>query len=445
MGILTKALEAVEKTDPLPAFGKVSMVRGLLVESSGPRAVLGELCRVLIPRTGRSIEAEVVGLGENTLRLMSYDSLEGIEIGCAVSASGTLAGMAMSESLLGRVIDARGRALDGHPPLSGGDYRNLDAAAPLPLSRRRIDSRFLTGIKAIDGMVPLGRGQRIGVFAGSGVGKSTLLGMIARGGRAEVNVIALIGERGREVREFIEGELGTEGLSRSVVIVSTSDSPALARLRGAHLAMRVAEFFRERGRDVLLVFDSLSRLAKAQREIGIASGEPATARGYPPSVFDMLPRLLERAGTSDRGSITGIYSVLVEGDDRDEPVADALRSMLDGHIVLSRDMAEHGMYPAIDVLKSVSRVESSVTTRAERDVMRRIRAILAVYDRYEDMIAVGAYVRGSNADVDEAIRLKPRIDSFLAQDRRESIDAEGVMREMVSIFRHEEDTIRSPS
>jgi flagellum-specific ATP synthase len=444
VGILAEAIRKAGRIDPVLAIGRVCMVRGLLVESTGPRAVLGELCRIEMPRRGLSVEAEVVGLGEKGLRLMAYDSLEGIEIGSSVTASGRMAGFAISESLLGRVIDARGRALDGLPPPTGGSYRNLAASAPSPLTRRRIDSRFLTGIKAVDGLVPLGKGQRIGVFAGSGVGKSTLLGMMARGGRAAVNVIALIGERGREVREFVEGELGKEGLSRSVVVVSTSDSPALARLRGALLAMSAAEYFRDRGLDVLLVFDSLSRLAKAQREIGIASGEPLSARGYPPSVFDMLPRLLERAGMSDKGSITGIYSVLVEGDDPDEPIADALRSMLDGHILLSRSMAEHGRYPAIDILKSLSRVEASVTSPAEREVMRRIRAILAVYDRYEDMIAVGAYLAGSSAEVDEAIRLKPGIDSFLSQDRRESFGAEEIREKMLSIFRHEEVIRRSP-
>ncbi len=438
MGLLAPAIEAATNANPILHTGRVTMVRGLLVESRGPRAVLGELCRIVIPQTGRSMEAEVVGLGVDSVRLMSYESMEGIEIGCPVIASGLAAGVAMSSSLLGRVIDSRGRPLDGLPPVTEGEYRNLRAAAPEPLSRRRIDSRFLTGVKAVDGMVPLGLGQRIGVFAGSGVGKSTLLGMMARGGKADINVIALIGERGREVREFVESELGAEGLARSVVVVSTSDSPALARIRGAFLATAAAEYFREQGLDVLLVFDSLSRLAKAQREIGLASGEPASARGYPPSVFDLLPRLLERAGTSDSGSITGIYSVLVEGDDPDEPIADALRSMLDGHIVLSRSLAERGQYPAVDPLKSVSRVETAVTESGELLLMKRIRKTLAVYERYEDMIAVGAYVRGSNAEVDEAILLKPRIDSFLAQERRESFGLDAIMDEMLSIFRHTE-------
>lgn len=419
------------------------MVRGILVESSGPPAVLGEACLIDIPRKNRTIEAEVVGIEGATLRLMSCDSLEGIECGCRVVASGKPAGTVVSDSLLGQVIDAAGKPLDGKPPCGmmsrqDGEYRPLRASPPDPLSRSRIENRFQTGIKAVDGLVPVGKGQRIGIFAGSGIGKSTLLGMFARGGRADVNVIALIGERGREVREFIEKELGPESLARSIVVVSTSDTPALSRIRGALLATTIAEYFRDRGLDVLLLFDSLTRLATAQREVGLAAGEPAAVRGFPPSVFDFLPRLLERAGTSDRGSITGIYTVLEEGDDHAGPVPDALRSLLDGHIVLSRHLAECGHYPAIDVLKSVSRVENAIVGREDLGLMKRVRKALAVYERYADMIAVGAYVHGSNPEIDEAMRLKPLIDAFLVQDREQCFSLDSVQREMVSIFVHKE-------
>jgi flagellum-specific ATP synthase len=309
-----------------------------------------------------------------------------------------------------------GRPMDGKGDIASALRYPAAAKSPDALTRKRITRRVVTGVRAIDGLIPLGRGQRLGIFAGSGVGKSTLLGMVARNTDADINVIALIGERGREVREFLENDLGAEGLARSVVIVSTSDTPPLARLRGAYVAAAVADYFRDRGKDVMLLFDSVTRFARAQREIGLAAGEPPATRGYTPSVFDSMPKLLERSGTSDKGSITGIYTILVDGDDMDEPVADTVRGILDGHIVLDRRLAQRYHYPAIDVLKSVSRLQNAVTGPTTRKVMGFVRKQLAVYSENEDMITIGAYVKGSSAEVDEAISRRPAVLDFLQQE-----------------------------
>ncbi len=412
---LAKYLNAVERTDPIKYVGRITKVLGLLVESRGPQAVIGEVCQIIAPRLGKVAYAEVVGLREDAVQLMSYEGLEGIEVGCQVVATGELLRVPVSDRLLGRVLDSMGRPADGKGDVSSETLYPAVAKPPDALTRARITRRVVTGVRSLDSLVPLGRGQRVGIFSGSGVGKSTLLGMIARNTDADVNVIALIGERGREVREFIENDLGEEGLKRSVVIVSTSDTPPLSRLRGAYVAAAVAEYFRDQGKDVMLLFDSVTRFARAQREIGLAVGEPPATRGYTPSVFDSMPKLLERSGTSDKGSITGIYTILVDGDDMDEPIADAVRGILDGHIVLSRRLAQRYHYPAVDVLKSVSRLIGAVTGPVTQKVMGFVRRVMAVYEENEDMITIGAYVKGSNPAVDEAIAKHQPIEDFLVQ------------------------------
>jgi len=413
---LGKYISAVERTDPIKYVGRITKVLGILIESRGPQAVIGEVCQIVAPRLGRTCYAEVVGLREDAVQLMSYEGLEGIEVGCAVIATGELLSVPVSDRLLGRVLDCMGKPADGKGDIASSVSYPAVARPPDPMTRSRITRRVVTGVRSIDGLIPLGRGQRVGIFSGSGVGKSTLLGMIARNTDADINVIALIGERGREVREFIENDLGEEGLKRSVVIVSTSDTPPLARLRGAYVAAAVSEYFRDRGKDVMLLFDSVTRFARAQREIGLATGEPPATRGYTPSVFDSMPKLLERSGTSDKGSITGIYTILVDADDMDEPVADTVRGILDGHIVLSRRLAQRSHFPAIDVLKSVSRLQSAVSGSVTKKIMSYVRKVMAVYEENEDMITIGAYVKGSSAEVDEAIAKRPSVQDFLLQD-----------------------------
>jgi flagellum-specific ATP synthase len=413
--LIAKYLDVVELSDPIKYTGRVTKVQGLLVESRGPQAVVGELCQILLPRLGTVAWAEVAGIRDETVQLMSYSGLNGIEAGCTVIATGEMLRVPVSDKLLGRVLDSMGKPLDGKGDIASPEYYPAVASPPDALTRKRIRKRISSGIRSMDGLLPLGRGQRIGIFAGSGVGKSTMLGMMARNTNADINVIALIGERGREVREFIENDLGEEGLARSIVIVSTSDTPPLARLRGAYVATAVAEYFRDRGLDVLLLFDSVTRFARAQREIGLAIGEPPTTRGYTPSVFDSLPKLLERSGTSLKGSITGVYTILVDGDDMDEPIADTVRGILDGHIVLSRKMAERYHYPAVDVLKSISRLSQAVTGPITQKAMGIVRRLMATYEESEDMISIGAYVKGTNAGIDEAIAKHDAIESFLMQ------------------------------
>ncbi len=430
---LAKYLSAVERTDPIKYVGRVTKVLGLLVESKGPQAVIGEVCQIVAPRLGRTAFAEVVGLREDAVQLMCYEGLEGIEVGCPVVATGELLKVPVSDRLLGRVLDCMGRPTDGKGDVSSETLYPAVAKAPDALTRKRITRRVVTGVRAIDGLVPLGRGQRVGIFSGSGVGKSTLLGMIARNTDADVNVIALIGERGREVREFIENDLGEEGLRRSVVIVSTSDTPPLARLRGAYVAAAVSEYFRDRGKDVMLLFDSVTRFARAQREIGLATGEPPATRGYTPSVFDSMPKLLERSGTSDKGSITGIYTILVDGDDMDEPVADTVRGILDGHIVLSRKLAQRYHYPAVDVLKSVSRLTGAVSGPVTKTVMGYARKVMAVYEENEDMITIGAYVKGSSPQVDESIAKRDAVEDFLVQSVEDPAPVADTLRRLGGI------------
>ena len=425
----------MDRIDPIKCVGYVISVQGLLIESRGPQAIIGEICRIELnayqrwnsgavsPDGRRIIQAEVVGLKDEIVQLMAYDEIDGIEIGCRVIASGSRLDVAVSPKLLGRILDPCGKPMDGKGDIESPVRYPALANAPEPYRRPRIKERINTGIRAIDGLLAVGRGQRLGIFAGSGVGKSTLLGMIARNTSADVNVVALIGERGREVNEFIENDLGTEGLARSVIIVTPSNSPPLARLRGAYVATAVAEYFRDQGLDVMLLFDSITRFARAQREIGLAAGEPPATRGYTPSMFDSMPKLLERCGTSEKGTITGFYTILVDGDDMDEPVSDTVRGILDGHVVLSRDLAHRYHYPAIDVLSSVSRLANSVSGSESKKAAGVIRRLMADYAGSEDLINVGAYKTGSNPKIDEAIAKRDSIEKFLiqAEDERSSV------------------------
>ncbi|TAM61609.1 flagellar protein export ATPase FliI [bacterium] len=409
----------LRSADLIRSNGRVRQVIGVVIESLGPQMAVGETCRISFRRNAAPVLAEVVGFRDNKVLIMPLGELAGIGAGSEVFALGRPLEVGVSDALLGRVLDGLGRVMDGGPAIEGAERRPIAAAPPNPLDRPRIDRPLSVGIRAIDGLLTCGKGQRVGIFAGSGVGKSTVLGMIARNTNADVNVIALVGERGKEVRDFIERDLGTEGLARSVVIVATSDQPALVRIKAAFVATTIAEYFRDRGLDVTLMMDSVTRFAMAQREVGLAIGEPTTTKGYTPSVFALLPRLLERAGTSPRGSITGIYAVLVDGDDLNEPVADAVRSILDGHIVLSRALASANHYPAIDVLNSISRVMPDVVDEVHLRAAGAVRDLLATYREAEDLINIGAYVPGSNAKVDLAIAKIESIRHFLRQDTYE--------------------------
>ncbi|MGH8890366.1 MAG: FliI/YscN family ATPase [Acidothermaceae bacterium] len=394
--------------------GRLSGVVGLSLHADGVAAAIGDV--VEVQTSGLPVLAEVVAVRESGLECMPLGDVTGVRAGALVKPTGGPMVIPVGESLLGRVLDGLGRPMDDGPPLAGVESVGVDGSSPHPLRRARIDQQLSLGVRALDALVPCGRGQRLGVFAGSGVGKSSLLSMIARGTEAEVSVIALIGERGREVREFIENDLGPEGLARSVVIVATSDEPPLVRLRAAFVATRIAEYFRDLGRHVVLMMDSITRFAMAQREVGLSVGEPPATRGYPPSVFALMPKLLERAGAAERGSITGLYTVLVEGDDMNEPIADTARSILDGHIVLTRRLATSGHFPSIDILESVSRVTGAVTTPEQREDATTLRRIMAAHRDARELIEIGAYAPGSNLLVDTALRLNSRIDAFLRQD-----------------------------
>lgn len=411
----------VESAPNMTVSGTVAQVVGLVVESNGPAVPVGSLCRIELTSgagDGESaIPAEVVGFRDRRALLMPLGDIQGVSPGSRVIADSGRAAVSVGDGLLGRVIDGLGNPIDGKGPVDGEADYPIYGGTLNPLSRRRISEPLDTGIRAINGLLTVGQGQRIGIFAGSGVGKSVLLGMIARKGGADVNVVGLIGERGRELNEFIERDLGEEGLKRSVVVVATSDQLPLIRRRGAFIATAIAEYFRDRGLRVVLMMDSVTRFAMAQREIGLAAGEPPTAKGYTPSVFALLPQLLERAGTSDgTGSITGLYTVLVEGDDMNEPVADAARGILDGHIVLSRDLAMRNHYPAVDVLASISRVMTDIVTPEHRANAARLKRVLATYRNAEDLINIGAYVPGGNPEIDEAISLIGGINGYLRQD-----------------------------
>lgn len=428
-----KYTAVVERIEPIKQIGRIRRVQGLLLESDGPQVFVGELCQIVMPRDAGTVWAEAVGVSGSTVQLMPYAEVDGIEVGCSVVGTGELLQVPVSDKLLGRVLDARGRAMDGGGDIGSAELYPAIGDVPGVLDRAAIDEQIVTGVRAIDGLIPVGKGQRLGIFSGSGVGKSTLLGMIARNTSADVNVIALIGERGREVREFIEQDLGPEGLARSVLVVSTSNTPPLARLRGAYVATAIAEYFRDQGKDVMLLFDSVTRFARAQREIGLAVGEPPATRGFTPSVFSTLPKLLERCGTSTRGTITGFYNILVEGDDMDEPIADAVRGILDGHLVLSRRLAQRYHYPAIDVLASVSRLANKVSSLTVRDAAGYIRRLMAAYSDSEDLINVGAYQRGTSREIDEAIEKLPQINGFLRQDIDERAPLEDTRRAILSM------------
>jgi flagellum-specific ATP synthase len=432
--------EAVSRTHLTRRIGYLQRVSGLSLEVSGLDATVGELCRVF-PRTQSSgrqlmpVLAEVVGVRPDHLALMPFSAVDGLAAGCEVIADGADSSIAVGEALLGRVIGAFGEPLDGRSVPQLHEHRSLRATPLNPLTRPRIDSVLETGVRCIDGLLTLGRGQRVGIFAGSGVGKSTLLGMIARFVRADVNVIVLVGERGREVKEFIDKHLGSDGLQRSVVIAAPSDQPALARLRAAYAGLAVAEYFRDQGKHVVLTIDSITRFAMARREVGLAAGEPPTARGYTPSVFAELPQLCERCGTSaSGGSISALMTVLVEGDDFNEPISDNLRAILDGHIVLSRHLAHAGQYPAIDVLQSASRVMPDVVQPTQLALVRHAIRVLALLERNRQLVDIGAYTKGSNPELDKALTLQPHLQAWLGQSEA-GASADEALKRLAEIFR----------
>jgi flagellum-specific ATP synthase len=431
---ISRFFDALRECQPFRISGRVVKVVGLVIESMGPPAHIGELCQIYTSNLRSPIEAEVVGFHEGKTLLMALDDMSGIEPGSEVISTGRVPTAVVGEALLGRVIDGLGKPLDGGEPILGEEFYPLFNTPPSPLERMRITEHLALGVRAVDGTVTCGKGQRLGIFSGSGVGKSTLLGMFARNTNADVNVIALIGERGREVREFVEKDLGPDGLKRSVVVVATSDQAAIIRLRGAYLATTIAEYFRDAGCDVLLMMDSLTRFAMAQREIGLAVGEPPTTRGYTPSVFSAMPKLLERAGNSGSGSITGLYTVLVEADDMNEPISDAARSILDGHIVLSRELAMANHYPAIDVLASISRVMIDVVDKAHLDAASRLREALSIYKEASDLINIGAYVPGSNPKIDWARSMVDDIHRFLKQGISEASDYDVTIGSLKDLF-----------
>ncbi len=434
-----RAAELIEQIPNIPTLkkiGKVTRVVGLMIESQGPDSSMGDVCKIHVnsPTNGHQIIlAEVVGFKDEIVVLMPYSSLREISIGCLVEGTGKPLDVKVGPELIGKVLDSMGEPYDGYSLPRGLVSVPTEKEPPNPMTRPPITERLEVGVKAIDGMLTVGSGQRVGIFAGSGVGKSTLLGMIARNTKADLNVIALVGERGREVREFIERDLGPEGLSRSIVVAATSDQPALMRIKAAFTATAIAEYFRDRGMNVMLMMDSVTRVAMAQREIGLAVGEPPATRGYTPSVFAILPTLLERTGTNLYGTITAFYTVLVDGDDMNEPIADAVRGILDGHIVLDRTLANKGQYPAINVLKSVSRLMNHITEPEHVAAASRLRELYYTYSKSEDLINIGAYKRGTSREIDEAIQYEPLITNFLKQGFMEKVSLEQTVNEIISL------------
>jgi len=412
-------LARLRELEPFVWSGEVIELVGLLIESRGPAAAIGDFCEILTS-SGKTIRTQVIGFRNGNVLSMALEEIDGLKLGDSIVARADQARVGVGPALLGRVLDGFGRPIDSAGDPEVADLYDLYHLPPNPLEREHITEPLVTGIRAIDGMLPCGRGQRIGIFGGSGVGKSTLLGAMSRQSSADVSVIALIGERNREVRAFLEHELGPEGMRKSVVVVATSDSPAPIRVRACFLALAVAEYFRDQGASVLMVMDSVTRFAMAQREIGLSAGEPPSQKGYPPSVFSLLPKIFERAGNFRKGSITGFFTVLVEGDDFNEPICDAVRSMLDGHIILSRALAASGHYPAIDILHSVSRLTTELASAEQLDSLRKLRDALSSYQQAEDLIQLGAYVSGTNAKLDAVIRTRPELLRFLQQDSRDA-------------------------
>ncbi len=430
--LLAPYLDDLEQMDLLPWCGQVTATVGLLIESQGPAVAIGDFCEVFTSKA-HSIRTQVIGFRNGRVLSLPLEEPEGLQLGSRVIARVQDAKLPVGPGLLGRVLDGFGQPMDGGPPIDAVTSYPLYAAPPNPLTRSHITQRLVTGIRSIDSLLPCGKGQRIGLFGGSGVGKSTLLGAMSRRNSADVSVIALIGERNREVKAFLDHELGAEGMKRSVVVAATSDRPAPLRIRAAFVALAVAEYFRDQGKDVLLVMDSVTRLAMAQREIGLAAGEPPSQKGYTPSVFTLLPKIFERAGNFEKGSITGFFTVLVEGDDFNEPICDASRGILDGHLILSRDLAATGHYPAIDVLNSVSRLATKVAPREETAAAQRIREALAVYQQSADLIQLGAHVQGANPKLDQSIRLRPQILDFLRQNSESHTPLEETTGRLLSL------------
>ena len=424
-----KYLDTIKSTETILYTGHVTAVKGLVIESNGPRSVIGEVCTIKISEK-KQVLAEVTSFEGTIVKLMPFGDITGIEVGTEIIASGHVLQVPVGKALLGRVIDATGTPIDGKGPLETSEFYPVLAQPSDPMKRLPIDRRIVTGVRAIDSLLTCGKGQRLGIFAGSGVGKSTLLSMIARNTNADINVIGLIGERNREVNDFIERDLGEEGMKRSVIVVATSDTPSICRLRAAYVTTAIAEYFRDQGKDVMLMMDNMTRFAHAQREIGLSSGEAPAQRGYPPSVFDLIPKLLERAGTGEKGSITAFYNVLVDGDDMDEPITDKVRGTIDGHIVLSRALANQRHYPAIDVLKSISRLARRVSGKSTLKAANKIARLVAVYEDNRDMISAGVYQKGANPETDLAIDKHEAIEEFLCQEEDEHCYIEDTLQKL---------------
>ena len=432
--MFSKLPELIQKAETVSYIGKIENVIGMSMESSGNRASIGDIAMIYNEEKHRQIPVEVVGFREDKMQLMAYENLSGVSAGSFVRNTRKRLKIPVGECLRGRIIDATGNPMDDRGPLPSSRYYYVENAFINPMSRPPISEPLEFGVKAIDGMNTIGKGQRIGIFAGSGVGKSTLLGMIAKNVKADINVIALVGERGREVREFVENDLGPEGMKRSVVVVATSDQPAMLRVKCPLVATTIAEYFKDQGKDVLLMMDSLTRFAMAQREIGLATGEPPVARGYTPSIYAEFPKLLERSGNFEKGSITGVYTVLVEGDDTNEPISDTVRGILDGHIVLTRKLANENHFPAIDINASISSLMSSIVPQEHKDAAARLRDILSLYTKNEDLISIGAYKAGTNPKLDVAISKIDKVNEFLMQKTDESFSVEESLRIMRRIL-----------
>lgn len=431
---LPSLLQTLDTIDPHPVEGRVRRADGLTIESDGPPVTIGELCEISTDAHAEPVEVEVIGFRDKSVLSMPIYNTEGIRLGDRIMSKGHRALLPVGKGLLGRVIDGNGKPLDGKGSIRQEALYPLSRFGQNPLERRDIDTALGTGVRCIDGLLSVGGGQRIGIFGGSGVGKSTLLGMMARNTEATVSVIALVGERSREVNAFIEDDLGPEGLAKSVVVVSTSDNPPLMRIRAALVATTIAEFFKDQGKDVLLVMDSVTRVAMAQREVGLAAGEPPASKGYTPSVFSLLPKVFERAGRFEQGSITGFYTVLVEGDDMNEPVADAVRGLLDGHIVLSREMAWKNHFPAISVLQSVSRLMPRLSSPEQLAAAGKIREMMSTYQQAEDLINIGAYNKGANPKIDLAIRMQDQISAYLCQGVQDRVSRAAAVDEVLSFL-----------